>query len=49
MEVTDIKSCMVSGAIYMMLPILRLNIHSLWFKYPRRFLMSACDSALSSF
>jgi hypothetical protein len=40
-EVPDMKSCKVRGAIYIIFPILRLYIHSDWFKYPRMFFISA--------
>ena len=32
MQETDMKSCIVSGAICMMLPMFRLKIHSLWLR-----------------
>lgn len=39
------KSCIVKGAICIILPMLRLYIHSDWFKYPSRFFMSAWSNA----
>jgi hypothetical protein len=43
----DMKSYNVSGAIYMMLPMFKLYIHSDWFKYPRIFFISISPPAFS--